>query len=736
MIVKLAFANIRKLLRDYAVYFLTLTVGAAVFYAFNTMAVQADFLKSDVAETLRQIDSMLRGLTFFLAAIMGFLMVYANNFLMRRRRRELGLYQVLGMRPSQVASIITIETLIVAVGSLAAGIGVGVLLSQLLLFVTASLFKVNVQNFHFFFSTSALGLTLACFAVTFLVMMVMNALTLRRVSLTELMSSARATEKRRLRSLPISLVTFIVGCALVGVAYWRLLSQGFPGFTDGATSTDFTITTLMVTAGTILLFYGLATALGMIVMRARKLYWRGLTMFTVRQIMNRINTACISMAIISMVLFLAITSVTTGMSISNVLNAQVEKGTPFDASISVTGNLIGYDQEKQDDEAARDTEGTQSGQDVQDNSADQSAQAAQSTLGTQLKPVDPREKIENLIAECGTDLSRLGTHITIVQRMITDPADANKLSFEALSAATGLSIPTGFQHVNPPIVLSISDYNALRMMHGFEPLTLKDNQYLYLSAMQQAEEFLNNVMQKGHAIIITDTTLTPAQTKVISDSSTIAMNSSVPAFPVQLVVPDSVAEKCDPYTAIVDINYTGDANAHETELRELYNKLKETVKTKYDGGVYIDVLTRQIVIAEGLSLTGLIAYMAIYIGFTLVVACAAILAIQQLSEAADSGERYRTLAELGCSESLIFGSLRTQISIMFIVPLLIALAHSSCALVAVLHIVEVLGIVNLASSSLMAVAIFVLVYGGYLLVTYRTAHGVVRGALQSARHDL
>lgn len=115
MLARLALGNVRKSLRDYAIYFVTLVLGVAVFYAFNSIAGQADFLKPEYGELLGVLGDLMMGLTVFLAFVLGFLMVYANNYLVRRRKKELGLYQVLGMRRSQVSAILTLETLIASV---------------------------------------------------------------------------------------------------------------------------------------------------------------------------------------------------------------------------------------------------------------------------------------------------------------------------------------------------------------------------------------------------------------------------------------------------------------------------------------------------------------------------------------------------------------------------------------------------------------------------------------------
>jgi putative ABC transport system permease protein len=149
----------------------------------------------------------------------------------------------------------------------------------------------------------------------------------------------------------------------------------------------------------------------------------------------------------------------------------------------------------------------------------------------------------------------------------------------------------------------------------------------------------------------------------------------------------------------------------------------------------MSLATREGVAKASESTTGMVSYLAIYIGFVLVVSCAAILAIQQLSGASDSALRYRTLSELGCPDRLIYRSLLFQTLLSFLFPLIVALAHSVVALKCVIDVIKVFGQINILSSSLMAVSIFLVVYGGYFFVTYRTARSVVHGTLVGARHS-
>ena len=324
MLCKLAWGNVRRAGKDYLVYLLTLTLAVSVFYAFNTISIQVDFVSME--EALSQLlGGIFSGLTLFLAAVMGFLMVYANGFIMKRRKKEFGLYQVLGMSRGQVARVMALETAIVSGAALVLGILFGVGVSQLMTFFTASIFKTQIANFHFFFSMQAFTLTVGCLLVIFLVTLAFNLLVVGRTSIIDLMSAGRKNEAIKTRNPMLSAVIFVLGAVLIGVAYYRLLRDGLPVDAPAnemdAAMAQFSLTTGIVVAGTILLFFGLSGFLLRVLQSAKGLYWRGLNMFTLRQLSAKVNTVSFSMAMISMILFLAITSVTGGVTTPRITRA-------------------------------------------------------------------------------------------------------------------------------------------------------------------------------------------------------------------------------------------------------------------------------------------------------------------------------------------------------------------------------------------------------------------------------
>ena len=231
MLVRLAWGNVRKSLADFGIYFLTVLLGVAVFYAFNSMTSQQSVLMfSQTQDKMFDLLGMvIGGVSVFIAFVLVFLVVYANRFLIKRRKREFGIYLALGMSTPDVVKIVALESLVIGVASLAAGLAVGVGLSQLLLYVTSALFQADVaasSGFAFVFSGDALVKTLSVFVVIFVLAALLNARTVSKARLIDLMHAENKHEEMKLRSLALSFVLFIVAVVLIGVSYKLLMDNG------------------------------------------------------------------------------------------------------------------------------------------------------------------------------------------------------------------------------------------------------------------------------------------------------------------------------------------------------------------------------------------------------------------------------------------------------------------------------------------------------------------------------
>ena len=728
MLCKLAWGNVRRAGRDYLVYLLTLTLGVTVFYAFNTISMQVDIAGIDEKGLAQVMGSMLGDLTYFLAGVMAFLMVYANNFIMKRRKKEFGLYQVLGMGRGRVATIMALETVIVSVVAFVAGIVLGVGLSQLMTFFTASLFKTQIANFHFFFSVHAFNLTLACMLVMFVLTLLLNLRAVRRTKLIELMGAERRNESIKTRNPWIAIAIFAVGAVLVGVAYYRLLRDGFPLTTTDSklqeAMNQFGITTAMVTVGTFALFWGLSGMLIKLLQSLRGVYWRGLNMFTVRQLAAKVNTVCFSMGVIAMLLFLAITSVTCGMSIANVMNENLERYNPVDVSqtyVYYTPDTFDYYKEyvNPSDEADRmvpadTTVDLYPAWHGGDSSADNNDETG--------KKVD--------IADVA------GEHVQIDSYLSYPFGSSNpSVTPSEMCKIMGEKLPKAFGGSNADtmglFVTPASQYNKLRQMMGEEPVHIGHDQYLLTCDMGgELVDLYTKYMAGGHALTLGGHTLKPATDKSDEDTAAIA-NSAMGSNPGTVVVADELLSQLNlqPYSSSLLVNYKQGMDTTEADESIKYTLLDDLLVDGKKPGSWGTFITRSEMYTQAAQMNGLISYLAIYIGFVLVVACAAILSIQQLSNVADGSRSYRVLAQIGCDDRQIRHSVMAQQAVFFLFPLAVGLAHSFVALKVIIELVSIFGNMSIGGTVGLTCAIFLAAYGGYFLVTYLMSAGMVQAAI-------
>ena len=701
MLVKLALGNVRKSVADFGVYFLTVLLGVSVFYAFNSMAAQQGVLAFSESQDkmFGLLGLVINGVSVFIAFVLVFLVVYANRFLIKRRTREFGLYLALGMSTGDVVRIVLLESLVVGAASLAAGIALGVGLSQLLLYATSLMFQADVataSGFAFVFSADALVKTLAVFAAIFVLAALLNARTVARTRLIDLMRAGDKSDEMKLRSLPLSLALFVVSVALIGVSYKLLMDNGLM-----EPSPEFLAATVLVCVGTVLFFYSLSGFLLKLVQMIKPLYLRGLNMFTLRQLGAKVNTTFVALSVVCMVLFLAITSVSGGIGIRNAVEGSLAKGTSYSASaVSVFGT---YDDE---------------GGYVSDASIEPYARFAEAHGFDMAAGL--RESADALGAgdfdALVQDAAQLDMHV--------DPADA--LTMGDVEAASGLVLKdTAGASISPsygkyPVYLAkLSQVNAALALAGKEPIELGAGECALLSDSDITAGFYRQMVERGTVLDVSGRDL-----KAAAFSGECLMTVSFPMNTGTVVVNDADL----PEGAVIlqsTLNAQCASEADEAALGELLSAVADTDNP--DTWPLMNVFTRADVVGQSVGLSTVVAFLAIYLGFVLVIACAAILAIQQLSEASDNARRYGLLRKLGAPGGMIDGALFTQVLIYFVFPLLLALAHTACALQVVTDVVAVFGHLDITAMALTCAGAFLAVYGVYFVVTYWGARRLIKG---------
>lgn len=682
MYARIALGNVRRSIRDFGIYFLTLVLGVAVYYAFNSVTQQSAVLKlsGNMRTLVQELGTIIRGVSIFVAVLLAFLVLFGNRFLIRRRKREFAIYLTLGMDRRHVSGIVAMESLAVGAGALVVGLAVGVLLSQALLYATARLFNTHVTGFGLMFSGQACAYTVMSFAIIFLVVGALNVLEVSRFRLIDLMNADRKGEKSLVRNLPLSVALFVVSLALIGVAYHELRVNGMY-----AIDWRFNLATALVSVGTFLLFFSVSGFLLRLGQSARGFYLRGLNMFALRQLSSRVNSAWVSISIVCAALFLAITSTCGGFAIVSSINQSVSAITHYDVSIAMYS-----------------TAQTSHASDADD----VSGSGKEALLKASIPDWD------SLVAD--------SARIDLYQ----DPS--MRLNLKTLRGDTGVELPDSFaKYTNgldkvPIYVVSLSQYNATLALRGDKPATLKANEALVTTDMNNMVGFWQRVALKRESFDFLGTAM-----RLRARSTTMEYQNSVNTSVGTIVVPDAALEskraQLEPRSSLLNVK-AADSRA---EAR-LY---KEVVKA-HQPGLLFAAESKSTAKEEVVGLTAIVGYLALYIGFVLFVSCAAILAIQQLSDVAESAPRYRVLFDLGAERSMVNHAILAQIATYFLFPLVVALAHSYVALGVLGGVIKSLGVLDFLRPLGVTMAIVLVLYGGYFLLTYGMARGVIGEKVQ------
>lgn len=700
MLARLALGNVRKSMRDFGVYFLTVMLGVAVFYAFNSMVAQQGVLAFSETQSrmFELLGTVIGGVSVFIAFVLVFLVVYANRFLIRRRKKEFGLYLMLGMRTVDVVKIVVVESLAVGVASLGSGLVVGVGLSQLLLYVTSLMFQVDVagaSGFSFVFSLDALLQTVAVFAVVFVLAAVLNARTVARARLIDLMRAEGKSESMKLRSISLSLVLFVVSLVVIGVSYKLLLENGLMNL-----SPEFGVATLLVCVGTVLFFYALSGFLLKLIQVIKPLYLRGLNMFTLRQLNAKVNTTFASLSIVCLTLFLAITSVCGGVGIRNTLDATLEASTSYSASVRTV--FASYDSVR--GFAPEDLE----------------------PFGAYAEGVgfDMERGLRESAAALGA-----GDFDALVDRSAqldfrVDVEDA--LTMADFEAASGMRlVDEANSSINPDYgknslyLVSLSQVNAALELAGESPIALGSNECVVLGDSDITRSFFEKACAGQPELSVSGRALVVREyVNACLETTSFPMNTG------SVVVPDD-AMPAD--TAILLSTFNVQCASEDAETA--FGKMCDAISDSNEPDTWPITLTqtRTSVFEQSIGLSTVVAYLAIYLGFVLVITCAAILAIQQLSDASDNAHRYGLLRKLGAPSSMVNSALFVQVLVYFLFPLLLALAHAACALVVVADVVAVFGRLDIGAMALTCAAAFLATYGVYFAATYLGARRMIRG---------
>lgn len=662
MIFKLAFRNMKKSMSDYAVYFVTLIIGISVFYVFNAISDQTVVTKifTNDYDILDLMKSTLSVASVIVSVALAFLIVYASSFLMKRRKKEFGIYMLLGMGKKKIAGVLMAETVIIGVLSLLIGMGAGIILSQGMSLLVAKLFEADMSQFTFDVSGEALGKTVIYFLIMYALVLLLDIFVVGKSQLISLLNAEKKSEKNIAKNPWVCLVVFIAAAVVLSHAYWMVTANA--GKLTKESQILFQIIKGII--ATFLIFWSLSGLLIFLSKIRKKSYLRGINAFTTKEISSRVNTNVFAGSIICLLLFITICIFSTSFSINKSMNDNLRTLVPVDVNLNYC-----YDQGL---------------------------------------PFDSEKEFmtEKLQAE-GIDIDLFKNSVEFTGYEYYNWDEKEEVSY---GDSRNVFANTGK-------IIKLSDYNKMAEIYGLKKQTLAEDEYLVISNYDSTAKLYNeHFLKKGHVIRLGGKEYHPRYKECQDGFLDMSSNPSEIGF---TVMPDDIPadENLHPDRIYYIANYDTNKKSVEEMDRLLDN---EKIMEK---GIYSS--TRTEIYQRSIGLTALIVFLGLYLGIIFVLASFALLSLKELSQAADSREKYRILRRIGVDERMIYRSLFRQNLIFFSTPLLLAIIHSIFGIQVCIYIMEVFGKTGLLFSIIATSVVLLAIYAIYFTITYRCSRRII-----------
>ncbi len=686
MLFKLSLKNIKKSFKDYLIYFFTLILGVAIFYVFNSIDGQNIMvtMSKSTSETFHMINKVLSSVSVFVSFVLGFLIIYASSFLMKRRNREFGIYMTLGMSKGRISKILFFETLSIGAISLVIGLGIGIALSQIMSIVVANMFDADMSKFTFTFSSSAMVKTIIYFSIMYIIVMIFNTIQVSRCKLIDLIQADKKSEKVKMKNPYLRVIVFLFSTVLLGYAYYNVTT----GASNLVEFSDVSKQIIYGVVGTFLIFWSLSGFILKAVMSMKNSYYKKLNSFTIRQFSSKINTMVFSMTVICLMLFLTICIFSSAVSVNTATKENLRHNVPVDIQIQKMADLSTADV---DGDGNPYTEGK-----IEDSkiSIEETLTKMNFNVKDNLKDVF---EFYSYKTEEVTLKDTLGSTFSSIEEVFPD------LYFSDLQE-----------------LVKISDYNEIAKLYGLTQYELGDNEYMVLCNYDSMLDIRNEALKNEATITIDDHKYTPKFDHC--EDGFITMTSEKMNMGI-IIVPDNAVSKAMKNRSFLIANYNA---TNKVDKQKIEDKILNLDSSSYaqNSGLYIN--TKIAINDRSICRSAMAVFLGIYLGIVFLISSAAILALKELSECSDNIKRYSILRRLGADERMINKSIFRQIGVFFAFPLVLAVIHSIFGIQVSNLILQTFRKANILPSIVMTAGFLIVIYGGYFIITYLCCKNIIK----------
>ena len=712
MFVKLAWGNVLRSLRDFTIYFITIVIAIVLFYGFNCL-VNRDLIAQFSVSAVRFSDiaqTMIRAVSMLLSAVVSYLVISVNLFVVKRRFREFATYLLIGMRKTHLIRIVIVENFICMAAALVVGLAFGVLFSQFVNSYITTTLDLPLDSSTFYISWDALLFTVLVFGAIFLASSLISAICISKFKLIVLFKNSFVTERFKLRNPYILFVLCIMSFVGIWHSYNILAACAQHGFDEN----EFLLATGLVAISSALCCFSLSGFVVTVVRSIKPLYTKGLCCYVVRQFANSVNSTWLTLTMVTATIFIALSSLTIGLGIVSTLNKDMGNLNNATTSVFVSAS-VNYDEAPAaaGSGAAASSSGASSAAQA---TAQTSAQAYNLSHYLEQQLPHWRDYVDKT-AELHYYL-RLGSNDEQLEwtQLLSQPA-ANIDP----SVVAGVLSEIGQHHIS---FYKLSDVNAALRLHNEEELTLKPNEIAFVTENAARYDAYQRVAAQkplfsigSHQLTLTGS-MTPERA---------ALLRRIQDFSDGCIVPDALIDaQVKPYFVTLQ-GYLSDASKqgqiafmHDVaDNTQLMDAFKAHINEPWGN---IEVISMYQIFVIGNLSKSLGSLMSVYTGLVLLVAAGCLLALRELTAAISTREHMRKLLQLGATRAQCARALFAQVAVYFFVPAALAASHALCV-----NTVFTSSLPSIGKSSdfmLLVAGVMTCGYILYFVITYALAHAM------------
>lgn len=667
---KLAFSNLKKNGKMYIPYVITCVLCIMMFYIMLAIATDTNTAGIDGGASLMQI----MGLGTIVIGIFSVIFLfYTNSFLIKRRKKELGLYNILGMEKRHIAKMLLWESVFIAILTLVLGIVLGIAFSKLMIMILGKLIGMNIL-ITLTINSFAIGCTIAVFVCIFLLTLLFNLIQIKLANPIALLNGGKQGEKEP----KTKIIMTILGVLCLAVAYYIALTTTNP--MDALVL--FFLAVVLVIVGTFFLFIAGSIAILKALRKNKKIYYKSRNFTAISGMMYRMKQNAAGLANICILCTMVLVMLSTTVCLYSGVDETIEGQFARDSVISVSAV---YDEQ---------------GNVIKDSTFDK----------------DIKECVYKTATEQGLNVEALITYSYVDTFGI----------FKNSSYIDTENFMDVIENGNIIRCMSAKDYNAITG----ENLQLASNQVAVYIPNRETNKTLSFFGQDFTIAASADKIQSCIpQVWNATTYSCVVFDSESTINSLNIIkTPTSYNDNENKIKTDVAFNLPSATMAQQTEFtKAVTQSLQDTLAAKNQNTMLMcdskgDYLTMY------LPLYGCLLFLGGFLGILFLMATVLIIYYKQISEGYDDKERFEIMQKVGMSKQEVRRTIRKQVVMVFFIPLIMSVIHIAFAFSIITSILKVLGLMNVTlflACTVIAVAVFAVIYTAVYALTARSYYKIV-----------